>query len=71
MMFPIIPPKWIVWNLKVPYLVFEAGVYTFSVFNRSDDPQEASLAQYPFPIFFDPAAPFPESEVPPGSTYQK
>lgn len=65
------PAKWIVRSLKVPYLVFEAGVYTFSVFNRPDDPQEEALAQYPFRTFFDPAAPFPESEVPPGSTYQK
>lgn len=65
------PTKWQVWNLMLPFLVFDEGVYTFGVFKHPDDPNEEALASYLFPIIFDPdAQPLAAGGLPPGAEYR-
>ena len=68
---PNLPVKWQVWNLMLPILVFDEGVYTFGVFKQPDDPNEEALASYPLPIIFDPdAQPLAPVALPPGAEYR-
>lgn len=69
---PDAPCKWRVFDLQLPFLIFGDGVYTFGVYAGRDDPTEAALASYPFPIIFDPSCPPlpPGQELPPGAEYR-
>jgi hypothetical protein len=45
------PCKWRVFDLMMPFLAFESGVYTFGVYNHPDDAETDHW--FPLPILFD------------------
>ncbi|WP_157561256.1 hypothetical protein [Mycobacterium sp. E802] len=68
---PDAPCKWRVFDLQVPFLVFDQGVHTFGIYANPDDSADQALASYPFPITFDTSLPpLPPGQLPPGAEYK-
>lgn len=66
------PFKWRVFDLTVPFLVFDQGVYNFGVYADRNDSTGDALASFPFLITFDsklPPLPPMSQGLPPGAEY--